>query len=214
MPDAVALPCERYPDPSAEGVVGVADASLRPPPPREARGGHKAQARGTHTEPSRSAGPDPEPDFLGRVSARVVGRDATKPGRPRSLAACALDRGAVVRSPEHIRVLRNERPARLLRCEGSDGAHGKRQEADKRRKSDGPHACDANRLRRALVVAVRAPPRRRLTSASPAMRNPKAGPAAYFLLGGEGNRRTQTGPVGSASFLALPVLHSDVNDGG
>jgi hypothetical protein len=32
-------------------------------------------------------------------------------------------------------------------------------------------------------------------------RNPKIGPAAYFLLRGEGNKRTQTGPAWSASLL-------------
>jgi hypothetical protein len=39
------------------------------------------------------------------------------------------------------------------------------------------------------------------------MGNPEAGPAAYLLLRGEGDRRAQTGPPGSASFLHLAVLH-------
>jgi hypothetical protein len=39
----------------------------------------------------------------------------------------------------------------------------------------------------------------------------KAGPAAYLLLRGEGNRRTQAGPARSASFLPAPVLHSSAN---
>jgi hypothetical protein len=41
--------------------------------------------------------------------------------------------------------------------------------------------------------------------------NPKAEPAAYLLFRGEGNRRTQAGPVGSASFLRGTVLHSRPN---
>jgi hypothetical protein len=43
------------------------------------------------------------------------------------------------------------------------------------------------------------------------MSNPEAGPAAYFLLGGEAIRRTQTGPAWSASFLHAAVLHSAPN---
>jgi hypothetical protein len=38
------------------------------------------------------------------------------------------------------------------------------------------------------------------------MRKPKTGPAAYLLLGGEGNRRTQASPARSASFLRVSVL--------
>ena len=43
------------------------------------------------------------------------------------------------------------------------------------------------------------------------MRNPKAGPAAYLLLRGEGNSEDATSPAGSASFLRAPVLHSPAN---
>ena len=43
------------------------------------------------------------------------------------------------------------------------------------------------------------------------MTNPKAGPAAYRLLRGEGKRRTQAGPVMSASFFRGTVLHSRSN---
>jgi hypothetical protein len=46
------------------------------------------------------------------------------------------------------------------------------------------------------------------------MREPKAGPAAYLLLRGEGNRRTQAGPTDSASFCHEPVLYSESNTGG
>ena len=43
------------------------------------------------------------------------------------------------------------------------------------------------------------------------MRKRKAGPAACLLLRGEGNRRTQAGPEGSALFLHVPVLQSASN---
>jgi hypothetical protein len=39
------------------------------------------------------------------------------------------------------------------------------------------------------------------------MRNPKAGPAAYFLLRGEGNSEDATSPARSASFLVASILH-------
>ena len=42
-------------------------------------------------------------------------------------------------------------------------------------------------------------------------KEPKAGPAAYLLLRGEGNRRTQADPARWASFLPAPVLHSPAN---
>jgi hypothetical protein len=40
------------------------------------------------------------------------------------------------------------------------------------------------------------------------MRSPDAGLAACLLLRGEGKRRTQASPAGSASFLRAQVLHS------
>lgn len=43
------------------------------------------------------------------------------------------------------------------------------------------------------------------------MRNPKAGPAAYLLLRGEGNSEDATSPAGSASCLRVSVLHSRTN---
>jgi len=43
------------------------------------------------------------------------------------------------------------------------------------------------------------------------MRNPKAGPAAYLLLRGEGDSEDATSPAGSASFLPASVLHSPTN---
>jgi hypothetical protein len=46
---------------------------------------------------------------------------------------------------------------------------------------------------------------------SPRISNQKAGPAAYFLLRGEGNSEDATSPAGSASFSPVPVLHSPAN---
>jgi hypothetical protein len=43
------------------------------------------------------------------------------------------------------------------------------------------------------------------------MRNPKAGPAAYLLLRGEGNSEDATSPARSASYLRVAVLHSASN---
>jgi hypothetical protein len=43
------------------------------------------------------------------------------------------------------------------------------------------------------------------------MSNPKAGPAAYLLLRGEGKSENATSPASSASFLHASVLHSEPN---
>jgi len=42
------------------------------------------------------------------------------------------------------------------------------------------------------------------------MRNPKAGPAAYLLLGGEGNSEDATSPARSASCLRVTVLLAEL----
>ena len=42
------------------------------------------------------------------------------------------------------------------------------------------------------------------------MRKPKAGPAAYLLLRGEGNSEDATSPAGTASCLRVTVLLAEL----